>query len=176
MNVLFQQQDLFGLRKECPPPMLAISFRQPFGTAMLLGKVETRTWDTKYRGKVLICTSQKGYDEKTTLSICGDEQYNKLLCDLHHHIAKLKHGDLPQTIDLNGFAIATGRLIGTRPMTPQDEEKTYVKYKPGLFCHTYDQIKPIVPFPWIGSLKWKSVSENQQKLIVELNNKEAIMR
>src|SRR5690606_2314359 len=120
--------DLFNKEK-----IMALSWKQPFATAMLYGKIETRTWNTNYRGLVLICTSQKPYDVTTVGSICGD----KLLANM----CKAMRND-SGTLDLNGYAIAIGRLVDCRPMSIEDEEKAFVKYRPNLFSHIYEDVRP----------------------------------
>ena len=41
--------------------MKALSVKEPWASLIRSGKktIETRTWNTNYRGKLLICTSQK---------------------------------------------------------------------------------------------------------------------
>lgn len=161
--------DLFGQEK-----MLALSWKQPFGSAMLIGKVETRVWPTKYRGLVLICLSKAAYNEETATRICGPGLLEKMC-----------HALLPvvDTMDLDGMAIAVGRLVNCREMKPEDEGACYVKYrapwteertgKDGrvrrvnqrLYCHFYEDVRPIVPFPWKGCQGWSEVSENLVKSI-----------
>jgi len=162
-------QDLFGSEK-----MLALSWRQPFGTAMLAGKIETRVWPTNYRGLVLICTSLEPYKEKQLEEISGLENYLRLCEDMK---------PFEETIDLNGYAIATGRLVNCRAMLPEDEGKTYVRYrqpwteeregKDGklrtfskkLYSHIYTDVHPIVPFRWKGAQGWTIVTEEIKKRI-----------
>jgi hypothetical protein len=154
--------NLFGEEK-----MLALSWKQPFAAAMLIGKVETRVWATKYRGSVLICSSLKGYSSASATGISGDWQYRRLLDALW-----------PTWIDktsLFGMAIAVGRLIDSREMRPDDEDATFVQYrapwveeragKDGrvrklsrrLYCHIYQDVRPIEPFIWSGSQGWSEV-------------------
>lgn len=57
-----------------------------------------------------------------------------------------------------GYAIAIGKLIDCRPMTKDDEEKCFVKYSPNLFCHVYENVRPIKPIIWKGVQGWKIVS------------------
>lgn len=52
----------------------ALSWKEPFASLMLLGKIETRVWDTKYRGLVLICASKQIYTADEIRHISGDEQ------------------------------------------------------------------------------------------------------
>lgn len=136
--------------------MLALSWKQPFGMAMLHGKIETRSWNTNYRGPVLICTSKKAYDLATVKRISGE----KLFIDMC-----LKMDNDTATIDLNGYAIAIGNLVDCRPMTPEDEAETFVKYSEGLYCHVYADVKPIRPFLWKGTRGWKTVDPETVKQI-----------
>ena len=144
-------KDLFGYQ-----PIQALSWRQPFGTAMLLGKMETRVWDTPYRGKVLICTSQVAYNEETVRRICGEDQFARLCKALL---------EFPETLDLNGYAIGVAELVHSRRMRKSDEDSTYVKYRPDLFVHIYDNPVPIKPFKWKGQLSWKDVDAEIENTI-----------
>lgn len=139
--------------------ILALSWKQPYGSLMLHGKIETRVWETKYRGRVLICTSKAAYSQDAALSISGAYQFQRLC----HRLLN------DESIDVNGYAIAIGTLVDCRPMTPDDEDKTFVQYrepwvdKTGkrrrLFCHVYEDVQAIEPFPWQGSQGWREVGE-----------------
>lgn len=126
----------------------ALSWKQPFATAMLHGKIETRTWNTDYRGLVLICTSKASYDEATAIRICGELQFIRM--------CRVISKDM-DTLDLEGYAIAVGRLVDCQKMKPDDEDKTFVKYRNDLYCHVYEDIKPIEPFAWKGSQGWRKL-------------------
>lgn len=139
--------------------MLALSWKQPFGTAMLYGKIETRSWNTNYRGPVLICTSQRSYDLYSAKEICGNYLFDLMFSKMNSDSG---------IIDLNGYAIAVGNLVDCRPMTLDDEAATFVQYRPGLYCHVYENVRPIKPFPWKGSQGWKTVDPEIIKTIVYL--------
>ena len=114
---------------------------------MLHGKIETRTWNTNYRGWVLICASKAGYNEKQVVSICGKNQYLRAY--------KLTHSE---RLDF-GTAIAIGRLVNSRPMTPADESSCFVKYYPGLYCHVYADVQMLPnPIEWRGSQGWRTLT------------------
>jgi len=130
--------------------MRALSFKQPFASLMLKGKIETRTWSTKYRGAVLICASKKGYTCAEVDIICGRCKIDEVL----------RSQDL-----LKGKAIAVGELVDCRPMTKEDEDACYVKYQEGLFCHVYKYVVEIEPFDWKGSQGWKTLTQGQIKQI-----------
>ncbi len=139
-----------NIRVELHPitSMLALSWKQPFASLMLHGKIETRTWKTNYRGLVLICSSKKPYSYKIIKDISGEAQYQRIM---------------DKTLDEElflGSAIAVGNLVDCRPMQPDDEEKTFVAYRDGLYCHIYENVKPIKPFIWKGTQGWKKVSQD----------------
>lgn len=128
--------------------MLALSWKQPFGTAMLHGKIETRSWNTNYRGPVLICTSKRRYEWEAVKRISGEDLLDQMIGSMN---------SLTGTADMNGYAIAVGNLIDCRPMVKEDEAKTFVQFREGLYCHVYADVRPIKPFPWKGSQGWKTV-------------------
>jgi hypothetical protein len=132
-------------------PMRALSWKQPYGSAMLYGKIETRTWPSHYRGLVLICTSKQPYNEYYVRKISGDVQFVRL--------CKLLEQDNGRTVDLDGFAIAVGRIDDSYPMPVEDEDRAYVmcRFGGGLYCHIYEDVTPIKPFPWKGSQGWRTV-------------------
>lgn len=129
--------------------MKALSWREPFASLMMCGKIETRTWKTNYRGWVLICASQKKHTEGTIISISGEIQSQRILSLINR--GKLKENP--------GFAIAIGELVDCRPMCKSDEETCFVKYNPELWCHVYRHVREIVPFKWKGQLGFKNLSQ-----------------
>lgn len=139
--------------------MLALSWKQPFGTAMLHGKIETRTWKTNYRGWVLICTSKAAYNHEVVKNICGESLFIQMCFAM-----KANSG----TLDLDGYAIAVGRLVDCRRMKLEDEAKAFVRFREDLYCHIYEDVHPIKPFPWKGAQGWKKVDSNLVEVI--LNN------
>lgn len=129
----------------------ALSWKQPFASLMLHGKVETRTWPTQYRGLVLICASAQPYGWRVVESMCGTKQFLRIRL-------------LLQTIGIDlsvtyGKAIAVGRLVDCWKMNPEDENKAFVGYQSHLYCHVYGDVKPIKPFAWKGAQKWKKVDQ-----------------
>jgi len=138
-------------------PIRALSWKQPFASLMIYGKIETRTWPTTYRGLVLICASKQPYSVAQVQNICGDHQFDRVMDAM---VALSWHRTL-------GHAIAVGRLVDCRPMRPKDEDKCYVQCYPDLWCHVYEEVMPIVPFPWLGSRGWKILT-NADKTKIEL--------
>lgn len=127
----------------------ALSCKQPYAELMLHGKIETRSWYTKYRGLVLICVSKKSYSTEQLRNISGGNQLWRMGEFLDIENPKYE-----------GKAIAIGVLIDCRTMKPEDEDKCFVRYYPDLWCHEYIHVTPIVPFEWKGSRKWGKVGED----------------
>lgn len=125
----------------------ALSWKQPFASLMLHGKIETRTWSTHYRGLVLICASKKSYTYFQTVDITGYKQYDRI---------KLITSNMPAC---EGKAIAIGKLVDCRPMKLEDEDKCFVKFNPDLFCHIYEDVKAIEPINFKGGMKWKKLTQ-----------------
>lgn len=135
-------------------PIRYLGWKQPFASLMLHDKVETRVWDTKYRGWVLITASKNGYKHNELLNISGTYQLLRI----------------SQTISpphlLYGQAIAIGRLVLSEQMGHYPgqqetiEDKCFVKYNPDLWMHTYEDVQPIVPFEMKGAQGWIKLNED----------------
>jgi hypothetical protein len=66
---------------------------------------------------------------------------------------------------MHGYAIAVGKLVGSRIMQPEDEDKCFVQYNGKRWCHIYKDVMPIEPFPWKGSQGWGKVDYDIRKQI-----------
>ena len=163
-----EQQTLFG-PVSGDAKLMALSWKEPYATLMLHGKIETRTWATNYRGPVLLCASKTGYARKKLNEIAGEEQLQRLHALLW---------DMPMN-HFDGCAFAIGRLVGCRPMVKADENKCFVQYREPwtevrrcvkefsgltnvekrLWLHVYQDVRPIEPFTWKGAQGWKTVSQ-----------------
>lgn len=150
-------------------PVRALSWKQPYATMMLYGKAETRIWPTEYRGLVLICSSQKGYNDLQLSTISGGIQVRRMR-------EKLAEKRFPV---LDGHALAIGRLHTCKPMgsyaPKQDaadvekiENLTFCRFFWDLFVFEFKDIRPIKPIPWKGSQKWRTIDQDTKKLITLL--------
>jgi hypothetical protein len=137
--------------------ILALSWKEPYASMMLHGKIETRTWKTNYRGLVLICTSQQKYKPETIQAISGYHRTSAMAQILFRAISFIFISDNKYKL---GHAIAIGRLIDCRPMTWEDEEKTFVTSRGDLWCHIYQDVTAIEPIPFKGGQKWRNVSQD----------------
>ena len=162
--------DIFGQE-----PIRALSWKEPYLSLMLHGKTETRTWNTNYRGLVLMCGSLAPYPfEVVNNKISGSHQTNRIWETLDY--------DSNFKTKYCGKAAAIGRLVDCRPMTKADEDKCFVQYKEPwfemksnknkitgiikitnkqkkLFCHIYEDVREIKPFDWKGSQGWGKVDQ-----------------
>ena len=133
----------------------ALSWKEPYATLMLHGKIETRRWATTYRGLVLICASKTPYTYRQTESISGEKQLKRMYALFQFAISPLHCG----------YAIAIGELVDCRHMRPEDEDKCFVRHYSDLYCHVYANVRPIQPIEWKGSQGWRVLSEEQKARI-----------
>ena len=139
--------------------VLALSWKQPFASLMLAGKIETRFWSTNYRGLVLICSSKSAYSIKQLWQMSSQS----LIETISEKLLPTEQGQTHK--GLYGFAIAVGNLVDCRPMKIEDEASTFVKFNKNLYCHVYENVRPIQPFEWKGCQGWKELSDEQKQLI-----------
>lgn len=131
----------------------ALSFKDPYATLMLAGKIETRSRPTSYRGLVLIAVSKKVYSLEEIERISGE------------HFRAVFNG-LKNRFLFSGSAIALGRLVDCRLMNESDEAKCYVKYQFGKYCWIFEDVTELEqPFPWKGTQGWKALSIEEKQLI-----------
>lgn len=148
--------DLFGNES-----IRALSWKQPFASLMLSGKIETRKWATSYRGKVLICAAQQSYKLTQILVFTGERIFKFIF---NHYSEEESHR-------LKGKAIAIADLVDCRKMTIEDEDKCFVQFKEGLYCHVYKNVQAIKPFPIKGRQGWFKLTDEQKgKIEFKLNN------
>lgn len=153
----------------------ALSWKQPYAQLMLHGKIETRVWDSKYFGWVLICASKAPYSY---------QQFSNISCNWSGHaLAKLIEAHKLNVIHLptdslynvvvkdnliSGQAIAIGKLVKSEPFLYSHQQKAYVGYQPKLYSHFYEDVQAIQPFEWHGKLGWTTLSEELKSKIILL--------
>lgn len=132
---------------------MALSWKQPYAELMLHDKIETRSWSTKYRGLVLICASKIPYNHDQVYNISGETQSKRV----YECIGKIDP-ILYLKQNRSGQAIAIAELVDCRPMTKDDEDKCFVEYREGLYCHVYKNVREIEPFDWKGTQGWRELT------------------
>lgn len=115
--------------------MKAISVKQPWAGAILQGlkPLEIRSWQTAYRGDLLICASAKP-DENFDLS--GE---NLIL----------------------GHALCIVELYDITDFLPEQAKDACIDYFPGAFAWHLRNVREIKPFPVKGKLGLYEVNFNQ---------------
>lgn len=163
--------DLFGQQEK--EIIRTLGFYQPYGTLMLLGKIETR-WVRKGKrppfplGRYLFYTTKKRCDSFTI-----KEWSNKCFTA----IQELTYNE--PTNKLNGYAIAIGELKQVRPLDPNDamsfvdfigekeEEKdgeTIVKVQWAL---VFENVKRIEPFEFKMGKQGVGILERSERLKIK---------
>lgn len=128
--------------------MKALSVRQPWASFIVIGEktVECRSWPTKYRGELLICSS------KGDFILDVDPPANELL--------------LP-----GGMALGVVSLVDCKPMTPEDFDAGMVPEDPEWEANVLKgyawHLKPlyeIIPVPIKGKLNIFNIDIQFEKL------------
>src|SRR5690348_11535546 len=105
------QANLFGVKED--EIIRTLGFFQPFCTAMLHGKIETR-WIRKGRkppmplGKYLLYSTKKRCSNADLFNWCGPEILNELYTEINNDLTK----------QYDGYALCIGDLIKVEPLTP----------------------------------------------------------
>ena len=154
----------------------ALWWKQPYASLMLHGKIETRTYPTNVRGKVLICATIKPYSDGQMLEIAGLAQFMRI-CEQTGFFASIAEQES------YGKAIAIGELVDCRPMQPSDADNCFVQYrkpvsrcagnvsslfavtKPALWCWVFADVRRIEPFEIKGKQGWAILDEETKSKI-----------
>ena len=173
--------------------MKALTIKQPWGSLMFtpvydqltglivqlgLKTMETRKWPTRYRGDLLITTSQKpdknykplpGDRFDNRCRHCGCTQFNACQSDTHDACSWVgDHNDLCSACkesEMHGHAIGIVSLVECRVMTVDDEKHTGCKLYQGAYCFYLQNPRAIRPFPIKGKLGiWSVDLEDEEKI------------
>lgn len=138
--------------------MKAISLLQPWASLVVLGykKIETRSWNTKYRGEVLIHASLGKKKSAIELAQYNPIFYNALQTEVEFHgFDDLPFGAIIGKVNITGTVLIQ-TLFGQTIVEPEDLSKTeeaFGEYKDGRFAWLLSDpvhFKKITPFK--GSL------------------------
>lgn len=139
----------------------ALTWKEPFATLMFLGKVETRKWNTPYRGWVAIHAAKIPYSDKELLQMCGEKQFERI----KQLIAGIEmyHGNI----------IGLAKLTHTHCMKTEDEDACFLQYNPDLVCHVYSKVSKIKPIPFQGQQGWAKLNQKfiRQNIPIKLYKK-----
>jgi hypothetical protein len=121
--------------------MKALSIRQPWAHWIVYGRsgrqktIETRTWETAWRGDILIVASR--------LPDCSAADESEM-----------------EVMDF-GKAIAAVELLDCRPMTPADEGAALCRMYPGAFSWLLGNVRRVQPFEVRGRLGLYEVPDSR---------------
>ena len=116
--------------------MKALSVKQPWAWLIASGRksIETRLWNTHYRGDLLIVSSKKLDTDNVMENFY--EKYGILV-----------------TMNLQlGKALCIANLVDCRQMTKEDEEVACCELYDGTWGWVFENVRRIKPFPVKGSL------------------------
>lgn len=134
--------------------MKAISLLQPWAQLIMMGekKVETRSWDTKYRGPILIHASRSS---KEAQELCDKSPFAAYI----KHWSDLKFGFILGWCEIRGTGLTDSMAaeIMHKKNFPAgtfgDDEIHFGDYSPGRYAWLLkDAVKFETPIPWKGSL------------------------
>lgn len=122
--------------------MKALTEKQPWPALQMLGlkELEIRSRKTNYRGPLMVTSSQRPEPTKVAFQAIRKAGGNITSALLYDKI-------LP-----NGYALFVCDLTDCQPMTPKDEARALVPYREGLWAWTFENIRPLEPFPVKGQL------------------------
>lgn len=126
--------------------MKALSIQQPYAFEILSGlkTIEIRTWDTLYRGDLLVCTSKKPAFSREEMEEM-EEEYG--------------------CVFTYGQALCVVRLSEVRLMRKGDEDLALVdEVTPDAFSWILEDVRPVVPFPVKGQQGLFEVQDSLVKL------------
>lgn len=131
-----------------------VTIRQPFATLIALGikTIETRSWQTRYRGTLLIHAAKK--DDRNCLAlVCSDWFWGAL-----HDVFGGKKPETRDDLDVlpRGAIIARTELrdcvLMTETTMPDEPERSFGFYEPGRFAWHLENTVPVKPIPAKGKL------------------------
>jgi hypothetical protein len=131
--------------------MKAITIKQPWATLLMLGekKIETRSWATKHRGRLLIHAASA--QSPTLIAICQQEPFRSVLA--RHGItdfAQLRRGVILGTVEL----VDCLRVELFPPAQPLSSlEEAFGDYTPGRHGWFVKDPQPLIlPITYRGKL------------------------
>jgi hypothetical protein len=130
----------------------ALTLWQPWASLIALealnpgqGKwVETRSWPTAFRGRLVIHAAKGGLSHRDLAALCADEPFRSALSLLGCRDSRdLPRGAVVAVTDLVD-CVPTEALLGTR-VDPQSPNAAFGDYTPGRFGWVLQDIRPVDP-------------------------------
>lgn len=130
--------------------MKAISIKQPWAKLIAQGHktVEVRSWQTSYRGDLLICSSAKPENFLKIVKGKVNSEGHFCECEADNYWSDFYHF---------GKALFICELHKITPFEKEHEFAAMVDYSPGLFAWHLQNIRQIEPFEVKGKLNFFNV-------------------
>lgn len=141
--------------------MKALTVRQPFPALIMAGlkTLESRTWDTKFRGELLICAG------KTAHSLFREYDVPAQRLVLDNYYAP-KYYDVPKEFMLrDGQACCVVDVTDVRLMTREDETLACCDWYPDAYVFVLENIRLVEPFEVRGRLNFFEVDDKLIKYL-----------
>ena len=135
--------------------MKALTLYQPWATLIAIGakKIETRSWQTSYRGPLAIHASMEGKyitwrDVRSKHYLCDKEPFYSVLMDYYHSMPALK---VLKELFPKGAIVAICELVScfripedhSYALMISDQEKAFGDYTPGRFMWMLDKVQKL---------------------------------
>jgi hypothetical protein len=140
-----------------PAGLKAISLWQPWASLVALGakKFETRSWETPYRGPLLIHAAKKWNQELATLAT-GDYFYHHLY-EVNPRVSQLPKGCYIALVDLVAI-YPTGQVKVTYG------ERLFGDYSAGRYAWQLENVRTFEPIPARGyQALWNPLNDMDPK-------------
>lgn len=170
--------------------MKALTLKQPWATLVAIGakRIETRSWQTSYRGRLAIHAA-KGFPKWARLFTTGPVCYEAVKSLYPWREAFGRVNSAGEAYPL-GVVLATCRLVDVVPtevvacrhnvfsvsLTPiSAQEEAFGDYSPGHFAWILEDIKPLLePIPAKGALSLWEWDESRST-DCKIDNREAVV-
>lgn len=130
----------------------ALSVKQPFASLIGAGAktIETRSYLTKYRGRLLICASAKVHNGNFLVL-----ENDQLFDDNCQQFVKQNKSEYPL-----GVMICTVNLVDCRPMIQEDCARAWCKWYSGAYSWILEDVQPVLQIPVKGQLGIFKIESN----------------
>ncbi len=139
--------------------MKCLSLQQPWATPVVLGakKIETRKWQTRHRGPLLIHASRNF--ERAARDLCYHEPFKSVL---------LRAGyDPPSQLPLGALIgrVEVKDCVSVAEVELAEPEASFGDFRPGRWCWLLGNAEKFNPVEWKGHL---SLFDIPEELLVKL--------
>jgi hypothetical protein len=145
--------------------MKSLSIWEPYGSLIALEakRFETRSWPTKHRGDLLICTAKRGFSNRELDQLLENPHFQEALSPLSPHFpARISWVHLQF-----GRALCVAKLVWVGPakmVEPiiSDLERSFGDFSPGRFALDLRDVRRFKkPWPVVGRQRLFNVPDEE---------------